>query len=158
MVSHNLGSTSFSKALKLVRSVIYLVITLWTTVRPELVTFSFIGLESVTVDIGSRSVIDVALSEDGSFQEDKLKFTFEDKRKVKGRILSEDGKPLPGIAVVVIGAEIGAITNTEGEYEISVPDENGFLMYSFVGLKSQFIKVGDKSVIDVVFKKISSDN
>jgi len=129
------------------------------------VTFSFIGLESVTIDIESKSVIDVSLIEDGSDlgdEKDDISLTFEKNRKVKGRILLEDGKPASGVTVVLLGADIGAITSSEGNYEIAVPDDNGFLMYSFNGMKSQFLEVGQKAVIDVVMEEkeveVSSNN
>ncbi|MEL7147589.1 MAG: carboxypeptidase-like regulatory domain-containing protein, partial [Bacteroidota bacterium] len=123
----------------------------------ENLIYSFNGLNPVSVEIGKRSIIDVSLSKGSntkgsyadlpSFHEDQ--FTFDNKKIVKGKIVTADGAPMPGVNVVIVGTKRGAITNIKGEYGIQVPDEGGNLAFSFVGFNTEYINIDDKSVIDV---------
>ena len=69
---------------------------------------------------------------------------------VTGTVSDNHGETLPGVAVVVSGTMIGAITNFDGVYQISVPSDNSVLDFSFVGYKKQSVTVGDRTVINVV--------
>lgn len=56
---------------------------------------------------------------------------------VKGTIKDKSGEPFPGVSVVVKGTLTGIITDVEGYYSISVPNENSVLVISYVGFVSQ---------------------
>ncbi len=62
---------------------------------------------------------------------------------------SEDGSPLPGVNVLLKGAQGGTITDVDGKYNIQVTDENSVLIFSYVGFTTEEISVGGRSVIDV---------
>lgn len=71
-------------------------------------------------------------------------------RTVTGRVTSsEDGSGLPGVNVVLKGTTTGSITDTDGNYRISVPSTGGTLVFSFVGFVSQEVEIGSRSVVDV---------
>ncbi len=71
-------------------------------------------------------------------------------RTVSGQITSsEDGSTLPGVNVVVKGTTQGGVTDMDGNYKITVPEEGGILVFSFIGLESQEVEIGNRSVIDV---------
>ncbi len=54
--------------------------------------------------------------------------------QVTGNVTSaDDGSALPGVSVVVQGTTIGAVTDFEGNYSITVPDASATLMFSFRG-------------------------
>lgn len=55
-------------------------------------------------------------------------------RRIKGVVLDENGSPLPGASVIVVGTTIGAGTNTQGEFTLNLRDK-GFplLRASFIG-------------------------
>jgi hypothetical protein len=63
---------------------------------------------------------------------------------------SEDNSEVPGVNVVVKGTAIGTITDMDGRYTIEVPSDESTLVFSYIGLKSEEISVGSRSVIDVV--------
>ena len=65
---------------------------------------------------------------------------------------AEDGSALPGVSVVVRGTTIGAVTDFEGNYTITVPDGSAVLMFSFVGMVTQEVPVDGRSTIDVVLE------
>jgi len=71
-------------------------------------------------------------------------------REITGTVVSdEDGEPLPGVSVSVKGTSIGSITDVDGNYSISVPQDGTSLVFSFVGLLSQEQEIGNSTVIDV---------
>ncbi len=69
---------------------------------------------------------------------------------INGRVTSaEDGEGMPGVSVLVSGTTIGTSTDINGDYQIEAPDRNVELTYSFIGLKTQNIKVRNRSEINV---------
>lgn len=72
-------------------------------------------------------------------------------RTVTGRVTStEDGSSLPGVNVVIKGTTNGTVTDSEGRFTLSgVPASGGSLVFSFIGLQSQEVAIGDRSVVDV---------
>jgi outer membrane receptor protein involved in Fe transport len=71
-------------------------------------------------------------------------------RTVSGRITSkEDGASLPGVNVVVKGTSTGTVTDAEGRYTLNISSSSAVLVFSFIGLQSQEIVVGDRSILDV---------
>ena len=70
-------------------------------------------------------------------------------KKVSGKVTDGTGASLPGVSVVVKGTQIGIVTDAQGKYDLNIPD-NATLLFSFVGMKSQEVKVGNQSSINVV--------
>ena len=69
---------------------------------------------------------------------------------VSGRVTSsDDGSTLPGVSVQVKGTTRGAITDANGNYQISV-SPNARLIFSFIGYAGQEVAVGNKSTVNVV--------
>lgn len=69
---------------------------------------------------------------------------------VSGKVTDEEGNPLPGVTVVVKGSTQGTVTNADGIYSIPDVAENTVLVFSFVGMRSQEINIGDQKTIDVI--------
>ena len=70
---------------------------------------------------------------------------------VKGKILDEENLPLVGVGIVVVGTLNGVISDEEGNYSISVTSDQE-LQFSFIGFKTETIKVGDQTVINLTMK------
>ncbi len=69
--------------------------------------------------------------------------------KVTGKVTAqEDGTALPGVTVQVKGTIKGSQTNGEGIFSIDAP-AGSTLVFSFVGMNSQEVKVGNQTVINV---------
>lgn len=66
--------------------------------------------------------------------------------------LDSDGLPLPGVSIIIEGTSIGVQTNFYGYYKIraSVGD---VLVYTFVGIRRQKVKVGNTVEINVALKE-----
>jgi TonB-linked SusC/RagA family outer membrane protein len=65
---------------------------------------------------------------------------------------SEDKSPIPGVTIVVKGTTIGTTTNVDGKYVLSVPAKYDALLYSYVGMKTKEIKIGDASTMDIALE------
>lgn len=79
-----------------------------------------------------------------------LGFSTPETRTVTGTVTSaEDGSALPGVNVLLKGTTTGTVTDSQGNYSIQVPTSGGTLVFSFIGLVSQEIKVGTRSTIPV---------
>lgn len=73
-------------------------------------------------------------------------------RSVKGRVLDEKGEGLPGVNVIIKGTQQGTVTNAEGHFELSIPNDNTALIFSFVGYLSAETVVGSRTSIDISLK------
>ncbi|MDH4089704.1 MAG: TonB-dependent receptor [Cyclobacteriaceae bacterium] len=71
-------------------------------------------------------------------------------RTVTGTITSsDDATSVPGVNILLKGTATGTVTDIDGNYSISVPNDGGVLIVSFVGFDSQEIEIGNQSIIDV---------
>ncbi len=78
--------------------------------------------------------------------------------QVTGNVTSaDDGAALPGVSVVVRGTTIGAVTDFEGNYDITVPDASATLMFSFVGMLTQEVALNNQTTLDVVLESTSTE-
>lgn len=76
--------------------------------------------------------------------------TWAQERILSGKVSStEDGTLLPGVNVVVKGTTIGTVTDTDGNYKLTIPSAGGSLVFSFIGLQTTEVAIGDRSIIDV---------
>jgi TonB-linked SusC/RagA family outer membrane protein len=73
-------------------------------------------------------------------------------RTLTGTVTDDKSEPLPGVSIIVKGSQRGTITDTDGKYSISLPDENVSLVYSFVGYLNQEIVISNQTVLDVSLK------
>ncbi|RUT70080.1 SusC/RagA family TonB-linked outer membrane protein [Flavobacterium cupreum] len=69
-------------------------------------------------------------------------------KNVKGIITDSDGMPLPGASVAVQGGQKGATTDFDGLYSIEA-QKGQTLVFTYVGLETQSIVVGDAATINV---------
>jgi TonB-linked SusC/RagA family outer membrane protein len=70
---------------------------------------------------------------------------------VSGKVIDDNGEPLPGATITVVGTMTGTITDIEGNYSITVPD-GSVLVFSFIGYEAMQVPVDNRSQIDVTLK------
>jgi TonB-dependent SusC/RagA subfamily outer membrane receptor len=72
---------------------------------------------------------------------------------VTGKVTSaEDGEALPGVNVIVKGTSTGAVTDMEGKYRITAPNDNDILVFSFIGFTKQEIAINGRTSINVALE------
>lgn len=70
-------------------------------------------------------------------------------KQIKGNVTDENGVPLPGVTIVLKGTTQGTISDVDGNYNISVPDDATTLVFSFIGMRKQEVEIAGKSLINV---------
>jgi len=70
--------------------------------------------------------------------------------KVAGTVVSQDGEPVVGATIRVLGTEIGAVTDLDGKFNLSCPEGKHRLRFSYVGMEAQ--ELDAKSTMRVVLK------
>jgi len=67
--------------------------------------------------------------------------------QVSGTVTNvKDGKPMPGVAVIMKGSTRGTVTDMNGKYLIRVPSD-AILLFSFAGMATQEIVVGNRQIV-----------
>jgi TonB-linked SusC/RagA family outer membrane protein len=77
--------------------------------------------------------------------------------RVSGNVTDTQGEPVPGVTVLEQGTQNGVITDVDGNYNIEVAGEESVLVFSFVGMETQEITVGDQREINVVMQETFTD-
>lgn len=111
----------------------------------EVLDYIFQG-ENVTYSINDRQIIlspeGLALGKSGDI--------FQQSRKITGIVTSEDGEPLPGVTVVIKGTASGTVTDGDGNFSLNVAGEAQSLIFSFVGMATQEVEIGNNTTFTVV--------
>jgi TonB-linked SusC/RagA family outer membrane protein len=77
-------------------------------------------------------------------------------RRITGKVTAaEDGLPLPGVSVKVIGTNQGTQTDANGNFAIAVPSDAKSLEISYIGFATQTLQIGTRSVFNVA---LANDN
>ncbi|MGQ1788214.1 SusC/RagA family TonB-linked outer membrane protein [Saccharicrinis sp. GN24d3] len=117
---------------------------LWKIAKPRWLQKSFL---LATVLLLNFSVSAVGNTEESNTVVDGQ----QQKLTITGKVTDNNGESLPGVSVVKKGTTQGVITDMNGEYSISIEAQQT-LVFSFIGMKTQEIIVGDKSVVNVVLE------
>lgn len=74
-------------------------------------------------------------------------------KSVTGKVVDSAGMPLPGVTVFFKGTTGGTITNSDGSFTLPLSDKSKTLVFSFVGMETQEVPVGNQSVFNVTLKE-----
>ncbi|WP_282055912.1 SusC/RagA family TonB-linked outer membrane protein [Maribacter luteus] len=78
---------------------------------------------------------------------------FAQERTVTGTVVSsDDGLGIPGVNVVVKGTSTGTATDFDGNYSISLSEENTTLIFSYIGFVTKEVDVAGKSSVNVTLQ------
>lgn len=81
------------------------------------------------------------------------KTSLQQQKSISGKVTDNRNQPLPGVTVIIKGTTSGAVTNFDGEFTLLNVSNNAVLLFSFVGMKSQEIKLDGQTVINVVLQE-----
>lgn len=68
---------------------------------------------------------------------------------IRGKVVDNNGQPLPGASVVVEGTTIGTVSDIDGNYSITIPNNSSQLTFSFIGYNSKTLPISN-SVMNIV--------
>ena len=71
---------------------------------------------------------------------------------VKGQVKDADGNPLPGVSVLIKGTNTGTVTDVDGHWSL-LAGSTDILRFSYLGMETQNIRVGDRALIDVTMRE-----
>lgn len=76
-----------------------------------------------------------------------------EKKTIQGIVRDANGQTLPGVSVIIKGTHTGVSTDIDGKFEVRVDnDPNVVLLFSFVGMKNQEIRIGHNASLQVVLQ------
>lgn len=69
-------------------------------------------------------------------------------QRITGTVVDENGKPMVGVGVIIVSTIQGVVTEMDGKYEIKATPQQE-LQFSFLGYKTETVKVGARTQINV---------
>ncbi len=73
-------------------------------------------------------------------------------KTVTGSVSDEFGEKLPGVNIIEKGTDNGAVTDFDGNFSITVESELSVLEFSFIGMETKDVVVGNQESLNVVLK------
>ncbi len=68
---------------------------------------------------------------------------------VTGTVSTKDGESLPGVSVFFKGTSRGVVTDVNGNYNVKANPTDSVLIFSFIGMELQEVKISNRAVIDI---------
>src|SRR4051812_8175127 len=78
-------------------------------------------------------------------------------RRVTGRVLGADGRPVAGASVTINGTTTGTQTDAAGNFSVSVPSGKNALTISSVGFESQNVTIPSSNNISTTLRTATSN-
>ena len=79
--------------------------------------------------------------------------TTDQQKRVTGKVTDRSGTPLAGVSVVVTGTAIGMITDADGGFSLSIPENARTLSFTFVGMNPHEVQIGEQSVFNITMEQ-----
>lgn len=86
-----------------------------------------------------------------------LQMNFAQTRTITGKVTTIDHSPLPGVSVVVKNSTIGVATDKNGQYRLTIPTDSKTLLFSFIGMISEEVSIGNRTVVDAILRDEAFD-
>jgi Ca-activated chloride channel family protein len=74
-------------------------------------------------------------------------------RIITGTVVDPGNNTIPGVNVVLKGTTAGTVTDVNGLFSISVPEGNATLIFSYIGYKTQEIKITSSNSLIVMMEE-----
>jgi len=76
--------------------------------------------------------------------------SFAQDRKISGKVSDETGTALPGVTVTIKETQFKVATNEQGAFSFSLPESAKTLVFSYLGMETQEVLIGNKTLLNVV--------
>ncbi|MBP6611193.1 MAG: SusC/RagA family TonB-linked outer membrane protein, partial [Paludibacter sp.] len=86
-----------------------------------------------------------------------LEALFAQTKVITGKVIGDDGEPIPGASVVIKGTNTGVVTDLDGVYNLQVPADATAIQISFLGMKTQELAIGDKTNLNATLESDAVD-
>lgn len=71
---------------------------------------------------------------------------------ITGKVTDSNQESLPGVSVVVKGTTVGTVTQIDGNFSLSVPENAQTIVFSFIGMKTAEEEINGRSTIDITME------
>ena len=122
--------------------------------------------EIVDVEFRNKSLLDAL---ENIFKNQKVNFVFSDQliiitknitdqvnqlseRVIRGTVSDSDGNPLPGATIVAKNTQVGVSSDINGAYSITIPPDADVLVFSFIGMETREVVIGDREEINIILQ------
>ncbi len=85
-----------------------------------------------------------------------LSLSAQQNKTVTGVVTDANKVPLPGVTVLEKGTSNGTATDFDGNFSITVDNDNAVLVFSFLGFSNQEVPVDERSTINVTMEESAS--
>lgn len=72
---------------------------------------------------------------------------------LSGTVMESTGETIPGVAVILKNSNLVTITDMAGGFSLSVPEDAETLVFSFVGMETQEIPIGNQSQFTITLNE-----
>lgn len=100
--------------------------------------------ENVTYDVYERQVV---IRKAGDV------INSQQKKDVSGVVRDASGAPIPGVSIVAKGTTLGALSDIDGKFKLTLPGDAKILVFSFVGMKTQEVAFTGQSQVNVTLEE-----
>lgn len=76
-------------------------------------------------------------------------------QSITGKVTEASGQNLPGVTVLVKGTLVGTITDSNGNFTLSLPAEAKTIVFSFIGMETKEVAIGTTTNFSVVLAETS---
>ena len=74
-------------------------------------------------------------------------------KSITGKVTDNNGYAIPGVSIQIKGTSIGAITNFDGEYSLTLPNDDVFIVFSYLGMTTREFKYIGQPTLNVVLEE-----
>ncbi|GAF05044.1 SusC/RagA family TonB-linked outer membrane protein [Saccharicrinis fermentans] len=78
-------------------------------------------------------------------------------KAISGKVVDNYGDPIPGVSIIVKGTTSGTVSRPDGSYLLNVPQDAEIIVFTFVGMETKEIMIGDRSSINVMLASSAID-
>lgn len=73
-------------------------------------------------------------------------------RQIQGQVLDKDGLSIPGVSVYLQGTTSGTVSDFDGEFSLTVEDDDTVLVFSYVGFETLEVPLEGRTYLEVVLQ------
>ncbi|MFV0378857.1 MAG: von Willebrand factor type A domain-containing protein [Mangrovibacterium sp.] len=73
-------------------------------------------------------------------------------REISGAVTDETGTAIPGVSIVADKSKLGTMSDVSGQYKLSLSADDAYLVFSYVGMETQKVKIDGRSVVNVTMQ------
>ena len=74
-------------------------------------------------------------------------------RTVTGTVMDAQHNPLPGVSILLKGTTSGTVSDINGAFTITVPDEKAILVFTSLGFKTREVKITGSAPLSVIMEE-----